>query len=107
MARTLITKRSIAGRCTDLVGVNDHARVAEGGTLNGVFTRKGRPEEEPAGGGQLSFGVEAIRELVGMLKERLGQAMVSLAESSQNIVKTLLDFFVRKLQNALENGIRS
>ena len=57
--------------------------------------------------GQLPFGTEAIRQLVGVLEERLGQAMVSRAESSQNVVKTLLYFFVLQFQNALQNGIRS
>ena len=91
----------IAGRCTDLVGVNDHARITEGGALNGVFTRKGGTEQEPTGGGERSFGVEAIGQLIGMLEERLGQVVVSRAEPSQNIVKALLYLFVRQIQNAL------
>ena len=39
----------IAGPDSDLVGVNDHARIAEGGTLDGVLTRKGGTQEKPAG----------------------------------------------------------
>ena len=106
MARTLITKRTSPAFDPDLVGVNDHARIAESGTLDGVFTRKGGTEKEPAGWRQLAFGVEAIREFVGMLKERVGQTMMSPAEPIQYIIETLLDFLVRKLQNALEDRIR-
>ena len=66
----------IVSRCTTLVGVHDHARIAEGGALDREFTRKGRTEEESSGVGQLSFWVEPIRELVGMLKECLRQVVM-------------------------------
>ena len=98
---------SIASFRADLIGVNHHARIAESGSLNGVFTRKGGTEKEPAGWRQLAFGVESIREFIGMLKERVGQTTVSLAEPIQDVIETVLDFLVRKLQNALEDRIRS
>ncbi len=101
MARTLITKRTSPGVDPDLVGMHDHARIAEGGTLDGVFTRKGGTKEEPAGRRQPALGVEAIRKLVGMLKERFGQAMMSPTEPGHHIIKTLLHFFVRQLQDSL------
>jgi hypothetical protein len=91
----------VAGRDFDLVGMHDHARIAEGGTLDGVFTRKGGTKEEPAGGRQLALRVEPIRELVGMLKKHFGQAMMSSIEPSQYIFKTVLYFFVRQVQDSL------
>ena len=36
-----------------LVGMDHHAWVAEGGSLDGIFTRKGGTEEQSAGEGQL------------------------------------------------------
>jgi hypothetical protein len=77
-----------------LVGVHHHARIAEGGTLNRVFTRKGRPEEQAPGRGQFAFGVEAIRELICVPHERLGQAMMSALEPLHDIVKAPLNLVV-------------
>jgi hypothetical protein len=84
-----------------LVGVHHDAWVAECGTLDGVFTRKGGTKEEPTSRRQLAVGVEAIRKLVGMLQERFGQTMMSPTEPGHHIIKTLLHFFVRQLQNSL------
>jgi hypothetical protein len=86
--------------------VHHHAWVAECGTLDGVFTRKGGTKEEPAGWRQLALRVEPIRELVGMLKKDFGQAMMSSIEPSQYIFKTVLYFFVRQVQDSLQDRIR-
>jgi hypothetical protein len=84
-----------------LVGVHHHAWVAECGTLDGIFTRKGGTQEEPAGGGQPVLRGEPVRELVRMLKEYFGQAVMSSIESLQYVIKTLLHFFVRQFQDSL------
>ena len=86
-----------------LVGVHHHARVAEGGALNRVFAREGRPEEKAPGRGQFAFGVEAIGELVCVAQERLGQAMMSALEPLHDIVKALLNLVVWQIQDALQD----
>ena len=93
--------RTLASCDPSLVGVHHHAWVAECSTLDGVFTGKGGAKEQPAGSRQLALGVEPIRELVGMLKKYLGQAMMSSIEPSQYIIKTVLYFFLRQLQYSL------
>ena len=60
-----------------------------------------RTEEEAAGRRQPPVRVEPVRELVGMLKEYVGQAVVPSIESLQDIIKTLLHFFVREIQDSL------
>ena len=64
----------VARAHSGLVGVKHHARIAECGTFDGVLAGEGRTEEQPAGRGQLKFRVEAIRELVGMLQERVASS---------------------------------
>ena len=67
----------VAGIEPGLVGMHDHARIAQGSTLDGVFTRKGGAEEQAAGRRQPAFRTETIRELVGVLQERVGQSMMT------------------------------
>jgi hypothetical protein len=86
-----------------LVGVHHHARIAEGGALNRVFARKGRPQEQAPVGGQFAFRVEAIGELVCVAQECLGQAMMSALESFHDIVKAPLNLVVWQLQDALQD----
>ena len=64
-----------------LLRMDHHARIAEGGTLNGVFACEGCTEQQAAGRGQFPVGIEAIGELVCVAEERLNQAMVSPLES--------------------------
>ena len=78
-----------------LVWVHHHARIAEGGPLNGVFTRESRTKQQASGRGKLAFGVEAIGELVCVPEEGLGQAMMSPLESREHIVKAPLNLVVR------------
>ncbi len=77
-----------------LVRVHHHARIAEGGALNGVFTCESCTKQKASGRGQLAFGVEAIRELVCVSQERLGQAMMSPLEPFDDIVKAPLNLVV-------------
>jgi hypothetical protein len=77
-----------------LVGMHDHARIAEGCALDRVFTGEGCPEEQAPGRGQFAFGVEAIGELVCMAQERLGQATMPAHEPLHDIVDALLNRFV-------------
>ena len=51
MARTLMTKRISPGVTPRLIGMDHHAGVAECGSLDGVFTRKGGTKEKSAGCG--------------------------------------------------------
>ncbi len=97
---------NIASLDSHLVGVKHHAWVAECCTLNGVFACKGRAEEKPASRRQLALGAESVGELFGMLKEHFGQAMMSSVEPSQYIVKTSFYFFVRQLQDSLQDRVR-
>ena len=52
------------------------------------------------------LGIEPIRQLVRMLEERFGQAVMSAVESRDHIIKTLLHFFVRQFQDPSEDRIR-
>jgi len=70
--------------------MHDHARIAKGGTFNGVFTREGGAEQEAASLGQLVFRGQAVGKLVSMPEERLGQAVMSALEPRQDIVVTSL-----------------
>ncbi len=55
-----------AGIDPGLVRVHHHARIAQCGTLDGVFTREGGTEQQKAGRGKLASWVETIGELVGV-----------------------------------------
>ncbi len=69
-------------------GMHHHARIAQGGTLDGVFTRKGGAEEQAAGRRQSAFRVDAVGKLVGdMPQERLGQSTVATPEPLHHIVR--------------------
>jgi len=42
-----------------------------------------------------------------MLEERFGQSMMSSSEPSDDIIETVLHFFVREVQDPLKDRIRS
>ena len=81
MALTLITNRRRTRADSRLIWMHHHARIAECCALYGVLTGERRTEQQSAGWRQLELGVEAIRELICMAKERLGQAVMSTFET--------------------------
>ena len=86
-----------------LVGVQHHARVAQSGTFEGVFAREGRTEQQAAEWGELRAGVEAIRELVGMLQEGVRQGTMTPIEPGDHVLIASLHLVVRKGQQAMEH----
>ena len=93
----------LAGADPALVRVHHHARIAERGTLDGVFAGESGTKQQAAGRRQLAFGVEAIGELVGVPEERLGQAVMSALEPLNDIVVAPLNLVVRQRQDALQD----
>ena len=79
--RTLITKRSAPAEHADLVGVGDDARVAQRGGLDGVLVGEGRAEQQPALGGELGAGIDAVGDALGVVAERAGEVAVPAAEA--------------------------
>ena len=94
----------LAGVDSALVGMHHHARVTEGGALNGELAREGGTKQETAGRGQFALRVEAVGELDGMPEERLGQSTMATPEPLDHIVIASLHLIVGQLQDALENG---
>ena len=94
-------KASVSRADSGLIRIDDHARVADGSTLNGVFTGEGCPEQQTSARRQFAFWVETIGELVGVPMERVRQAMMPPVEPDHHVVKALLNVVIRQRQNAL------
>ena len=66
-----------AGADPRLVRMHHHARIAQRGTLEGVFAGEGGPEQQPTGHRDRTSWIEVLGELVSVPKERVGQAAVT------------------------------
>ena len=75
-----------------LIGMQDHARIAQSRTLNGVFTRECRTKQQAASRGQVEIRIEAVGQLVGVPEERFGQAVMSTLEPRHDVVVAPLNF---------------
>ncbi len=72
-----------------LVGVGDHARVAQRRAFDGVFVREGGSQQQHSLFAEFAAGVEPVGELVGVPAERVPQTAMPAAEPRHDVVQGL------------------
>jgi hypothetical protein len=83
-----------AGGHAVLIWVGHDARIAQGGTFNGVFTGKAGAEQEASGGCEVALRVKSLGQDLGVAAEGLEQVAVAPFESADHVIQRVLHSLV-------------
>ena len=97
-----------AARChVALIGVGDHARIAERRTLDGVLVGERGSKQQHSRVGELMAGTQPVGEFAGMAAERAYEVAVSALEARDDVVQRPCHVVVGQRKNSLEHQSRS